>query len=131
MERRPNEAHPLRGARILVVDDEILIAMDVEAMLQDAGADDVVVCTTVAEAMKVAAEQQVQAAVLDVRVGLGTSAGIADTLRRRKIPFLFYSGQPLPEEMGPSAQKPTLVLKPASHRVLLQAVAKLMPVGQA
>ena len=82
----------LRGRRVLVVEDESLVAMLVEDMLLDFGAE-VEVAMRLAEALRLAREGRFDMAVLDVNLGDGhRSDTVADALRFRGIPFLFATG---------------------------------------
>ena len=116
----------LDGIRVLVVDDEILIALDIEATLIEAGAQVVALCTTLAEALAGAALQDISIATLDIRLGRDTSEAVATLLAERGIPFIFYSGQSLPDEMQKLWPPSLLVAKPAEPRRLVDALAALL-----
>jgi len=77
--------------RVLVLEDEMLVAAVVEDCLRDVGATDVFLCLTTRDAEQVLAANQVDCAVLDVRVGASESFGIADRLAEMGIPFVFAS----------------------------------------
>ena len=113
----------LDGVRILVVDDEFMIALDIEATLLEAGADVVALCMTLSEALSVAALEKVAIATLDIRLGRDTSEAVAALLAERGIPFVFYSGQSLPNEMRERWPRSLLVAKPAEPRQLVDALA--------
>ena len=113
----------LDGVRILVVDDEFMIALDIEATLLEAGADVVALCMTLSEALSVAALEKVSIATLDIRLGRDTSEAVAALLTERGIPFIFYSGQSLPNEMRERWPLSPLVAKPAEPRQLVDALA--------
>ena len=113
----------LDGVRILVVDDEFMIALDIEATLLEAGADVVALCMTLSEALSVAALEKVSIATLDIRLGRDTSEAVAALLTERGIPFIFYSGQSLPNEMRERWPLSLLVAKPAEPRQLVDALA--------
>jgi DNA-binding response OmpR family regulator len=116
----------LKGARILVVEDEALIAFELQATLTDAGAQVIGPSLTLAEAFAVASRESLSAAILDVRLGRDTVGPVARQLAARDIPFLFYTGQ---VETGPiRAQWPhcKIILKPAPVRTLVGAVAALL-----
>ncbi|WP_158745845.1 response regulator [Acidisphaera sp. L21] len=116
----------LDGVRVLVVDDEILIALDIEATLTEAGAHVVSLCITLAEALSGATLPNISAATLDIRLGRDTSEAVAMLLSERGIPFLFYSGQRLPDEIRHQWPFGSLVVKPAEPRQLVDAVAALL-----
>ncbi|HEY1559927.1 MAG TPA: hypothetical protein VGF71_03450 [Caulobacteraceae bacterium] len=121
----------LRGSRILVAEDEIIIAIEVQCALEDAGAQVVGPACTLNEALRLAAEEDLTAAVLDLRLGSRSADGVAVILTRRGIPFLFYSGQtPLDPELAKWPDIAT-VSKPASSRVLVKALVTLLRTGTA
>jgi CheY-like chemotaxis protein len=73
--------------RVLVVDDELLIALDLEQMLVDMGACVVGPATNLDSALELAANEQIDCAFLDVNLGGNVSvAPVVDTLRARCIP---------------------------------------------
>jgi DNA-binding response OmpR family regulator len=117
----------LKEAKILAVDDELLIVLDIEMSLREAGAETVWACTTVAEAAAVAADEDVTVAILDVRVGQTTSEVVAEKLRERGIPFLFYSGQDLSPKMVAQFPDVGILKKPLRIAGLIEAVAALLP----
>ena len=83
----------LTGARLLVVEDDAILLMELEEVLHDAGAEIVGRCRTVQDALAVVEGGRVSAAVLDVRLGNETVAPVARKLGRCGTPFLFYTGQ--------------------------------------
>jgi CheY-like chemotaxis protein len=79
--------------RILIVEDEMLIAMLVEQMADDLGYDVVGPALTVDEALSLIDKETIDCAVLDMNLGQGiSSAPVAESLRARGVPFLFASG---------------------------------------
>jgi CheY-like chemotaxis protein len=115
----------LDGVHALIVDDEFIIALEIESLLLDAGATIAGVCTTLAEALACAGESTLSIATLDIRIGKETSAAIAAKLFARGVPFVFFSGQALPSEMQGRWPDSPLVAKPASQGELVQALAEL------
>jgi len=84
---------PLRDRRILVVEDEFLIAMSLQDALESAGSVVVGPVPSVDKAIKtIDSESQIDAAVLDVNLGGALAYAVADKLIARKIPFVFTSG---------------------------------------
>jgi DNA-binding NtrC family response regulator len=127
MERNANENQLLCGARILIAEDEILIARDMEGAFLDAGAEVVGPCTTLPEARDAARKERLSLAVLDMRLGRETTEDVVDLLTERGIPFLFYSGQTLPEEMKRKCNGAMVIEKPAPQQDLVAAAAKCFP----
>ncbi|MCA1444287.1 response regulator [Ensifer sp. IC4062] len=126
MERIADENQLLCGARILIAEDEILIALDMEAAFRDAGADVVGPCTTLVAALDAVRKEALSLAVLDIRLGQATTEGVSDVLTERGIPFLFYSGQALPVEMQRKCNGAVVVAKPATQQDLVGAAAKVL-----
>jgi CheY-like chemotaxis protein len=84
---------PLRDRRILVVEDEYLIAMSLQDALESAGSIVVGPVPSVDKAIQtIDSEPHIDAAVLDVNLGGALSYCVADKLIARKIPFIFTSG---------------------------------------
>jgi CheY-like chemotaxis protein len=83
----------LRDLRILVVEDEYLIAMSLADALQNAGSVVVGPVPSVDKAIqKIESEPHIDAAVVDVNLGGVLAYAVADMLIARKIPFVFTSG---------------------------------------
>jgi CheY-like chemotaxis protein len=76
---------------ILVVEDEMVVAMMLEGMLKDLGYR-VIKAARVSRAAGFAATEAIDAAVLDVNLAGEASYRVAEELRRRGIPFAFASG---------------------------------------
>lgn len=88
-------SHPsLQGLRLLVVEDETIIAMLVEDMLTDLGCVVVGVAGTVADGLAVVSSGRValDGAVLDVNIGGEKVFPVADALAARGVPFVFATG---------------------------------------
>lgn len=101
----------LTGLKILLVEDEAMIAMLVEDMLTDSGATVVGPAGGVKAALEAISSEQIDGALLDVNLGGEQSFDVADALARRRIPFVFvtgYGGQGVRERYpdAPTLQKP-------------------------
>ncbi len=82
----------LEGTHVLIVEDEMLIALDLEQILADRGVERTETAASVEEALARLENFRPDAAILDVNLGKGTSAGIAEELLERGIPFAFATG---------------------------------------
>lgn len=114
--------------RVLVVEDEAMIAMLVEDMILDFGSEVVGPASKIEEALDLARNAQLDAAILDVKVGEAVVFPVADLLRERGTPFIFatgYGSQGLPSRFVGS---PTLP-KPFSYEVLTE-VLRMTLAGQ-
>jgi PAS domain S-box-containing protein len=87
----PQEASP-RRLRVLVVEDEAIVAFEIEQNLQDAGFEVVGPAARVAEALELLKEFGCDAAVLDINLGTETSEPIARLLSDKGTPFVTVSG---------------------------------------
>jgi DNA-binding NtrC family response regulator len=117
-------AHALKGARILVVEDESLIAMELDSILLEAGAEVVGPCRSAAEAHSLMRKVDgINAAILDFRLGKDTSMLVARHLTCHGVPFVFFTGQ---ADMSPiHTEYPTakIISKPLQRRAMLTALA--------
>jgi CheY-like chemotaxis protein len=78
--------------RILVVEDEMTIALLIEDMLADLGYEVVGLAMRLPQAMELAATANIDLAILDVNLDGRMSFPVADLLRGRGVPFLFATG---------------------------------------
>jgi CheY-like chemotaxis protein len=111
----------LQGVRVLLVEDESLLAMTVEDMLQDLGCRVAASASNVDDAMARAQENGYECALLDVNLGGKPVFPIAEVLSARKIPFAFASGygqSVLPEQF----RSRPIVAKPFQLNDLSQAL---------
>jgi PAS domain S-box-containing protein len=115
----------LRGQRILIVEDDALLAMSVDDMLREAGADIVGPAATLDSAGQLVAEDHLSAAILDIRLNGDEVWPVARLLTQRRVPFVFYTGHfdstSLPAEW---AARPILT-KPARPTQIVGALADL------
>lgn len=90
---RPAGTVAATSGRVLVVEDQPLIALEAKTGIEDSGFEVVGPAHTLEHAMFIARTEPLDAAVLDIDLGGGrTSYAVADILRSRHIPFVFVSG---------------------------------------
>jgi CheY-like chemotaxis protein len=109
----------LSGKRFLVVEDNFLLALNMAAGLEDAGAE--VTWTGVAEE----AVQTIEVTPLDAVLLNGTVDEIAAALTRLRVPFLFVTGYAR-ESLPQAFRKVALLSKPFTKTQLLEAAAGLV-----
>jgi CheY-like chemotaxis protein len=120
----------LRGKRVLVVEDEYLLAMDLAERLEDLGVEVVGPAATVREAIALLAVQEVEGAVLDINIRGERVYPVADLLMQRNVPFIFISGYSKDLEPEAYASVPRCV-KPANFSHVAQLLASVLrPVGE-
>jgi len=105
---------PLLGRRILVVEDEALIALDLAEALQELHAIVVGPVNNVAAARQIISEQQIDCAVLDVQLFDENVSTLMPDLDSRRIPRVFmtaFAHEDLPKEWKawPALHKPMAV----------------------
>ena len=113
------------GLRILVVEDEMLIAVLIEEMLQGLGCQVVGPVSRLDAALRLAHEEPLDAAILDVRIRGGQVYPVAEELLARNIPFVLASGYgdwALPENL----QHQPRLTKPFRQHDLEEQVRLLM-----
>ena len=87
------------GKRVLVVEDEPVVAMCLEDILDSLGCVTIGPASRLAEGLALAEASGLDAAILDINLGgSDRSVAIAETLRRRQIPFAFASGYGAPPD---------------------------------
>jgi DNA-binding response OmpR family regulator len=116
----------LKGFRVLVAEDEAIIAFELEAFLTEAGAIVIGPSYNLDDAMDHADGDELSAAVLDIRLGEENIAPVARRLTERGIPFLFYSGQVDTDPILAEWPNSVLISKPASPRIVVHALAELL-----
>lgn len=110
---------------VLLVEDEPLIAYEIESLLTDEGFTIVGMASTLEDALRIAVDTDAGAALLDVNIEGRSIAPVTDILKRRGIPFALVTGYgraDLPPEMGDA----TLVSKPIAGEDLLRIVRRLV-----
>ncbi|HEX8533828.1 MAG TPA: response regulator [Allosphingosinicella sp.] len=114
----------MAGRRILVVEDEALVAMSLEDMLLSLGCVVVGPALRLTKALELASVEQIDGAVLDINLGDVRSFPVAEMLTRKSVPFLFATGYGHLGLEPPFAEAPVLT-KPYSLEALAQALAEL------
>src|SRR5215204_90334 len=78
--------------RVLVIEDEALVAMLIEDMIHDSGDEMVGSACRLSDAMLLAQETQADVALLDINLGGALAYPVADVLRQRGVPIVFTTG---------------------------------------
>ena len=120
----------MRGQSVLVVEDEFLIAMDLEQLLTTNGWRVLGPVATVAAALHIVEQDRPDVAVLDISLrGRELVTPVAEALRRLKVPFVVASAHPIGHIFKGAevlAEAPALG-KPTDARRLLLTLDQLLP----
>lgn len=114
------------GRRVLVVEDDYLLAVDLAALLKRAGARVIGPVAKVADAIAAIAHQP-EAAILDFRLGDETSVEVAEALTQGGVPFLFATGST--DEIPNAHRAFAIFTKPIGNAALLRALAEALRPG--
>jgi len=113
------------AARILVVEDEALIAMDLQALLEEAGYNVLGPANSSAAALAIIDTEEPDVALLDVNLGRSDAFGVASILTERNTQVIFLTGHTA-HKLPPAQRHLPLVSKPYLPQVLLQAVERAL-----
>ena len=119
------QSKPLAGARILIVEDEVLVAMDIEMALDNAGCAIVGPASTVHEAVGFIGHELLDIAVLDLNLNGEKSFAIADALTAAGVPFVWVTGHSA-DVIPPRHRRQPLVTKPFLQSALIAALARVL-----
>ena len=115
----------LAGKRVLIVEDEMLIALLIEDFLTDIGCHTIGPYGTLAAGLQAARSEALDLAVLDVNLDGERVYPVAEVLAERQIPFLFLSGYG--DEAIPFGRENWKVCaKPFKGEVLVRMLAELL-----
>ena len=115
----------LRGRRVLIVEDEMLIAMELEALITEAGC---MVCgpaLSVGQALTLLNCTQPDVAILDANLNGEDAAPIAAALSARGVPFVIVTGYAA-AHMNAELQHLPRLDKPVDHARLICTLAKIL-----
>ncbi len=114
----------LKGARILIVEDELLVANYLEELLGMEGCIVLGPASRVPEALDLIERERPEAAVLDLNLQGERTNAVAEALAARRVPFVIvtgYGAEHIPDE--PVLQQAPRLGKPFRSRQLLQLLA--------
>jgi CheY-like chemotaxis protein len=113
------------GLRILVVEDEPVVAMYLEDMLEALGCQTIGPASRLADGLVLVESETFDAAILDINLGGERSTPIAEALRQRGVPFAFASGYGVaPEGFGDGVP---MIEKPYREAQVAGALDQLLP----
>ena len=114
----------LSGRSILVVEEEPLVALQLEEQLHRAGAK-VLGARRLREALDMAEHPALSAAVVNLRLGSDSTSRVCRRLSQLGIPFIFHTRFDVAEALRNWPDAP-VVSKPADSHVIVSSVAELL-----
>lgn len=119
---------PMSGMTVLVVEDDFIVAYDMQMMLEEQGARVLGPATSLAEAQALLAKERPTVAVLDVNLNGEYVFPLAEELRAKKVPFLFATAYADQDRLfPPAASNVTRLSKPVLPNVLIGQLMRLKP----
>jgi light-regulated signal transduction histidine kinase (bacteriophytochrome)/CheY-like chemotaxis protein len=120
----PPSLTPLSGYNVLLVEDNMIIALESEHLLRDLGARKIFTASTESAAEQILNAETVDFALLDVHLGQGTSIGFAEQLVSARVPFIFASGYGENVLLGERHRTSVTVMKPFNRGTLRRAILR-------
>jgi DNA-binding response OmpR family regulator len=109
----------------MIVEDQALIGMSLEAFLEDAGFSVAGPFPSCADALRWLEHNTPEVAVLDISLTDGTSLPVAHELKGRSAPFAIYTGLPFTANLPDEFQGVPWLEKPVAREELTDTVARL------
>jgi CheY-like chemotaxis protein len=117
----------LAGKRILIVEDEALVALDLEFAFEDEGAEVLGPALSLRDALEVLGSGAlIDGAVLDVSLGGTEVFPVAEMLCARGVPFLFHTGHATAASLDALFPGVTVCTKPALPTALIAVLLRLI-----
>ncbi|HET9160947.1 MAG TPA: hypothetical protein VFN88_10065, partial [Caulobacteraceae bacterium] len=117
----PARQGDVKGLRLLIVEDAVLLALELEAGLNDAGANVIGTAIELDEAMEFLS-RDFDAAVLDVNLNGRLVTPFAEALKGRRVPFIFATGYG--ETHAPEGFDAPIVRKPYNVGQIIAALVE-------
>jgi two-component system, response regulator PdtaR len=124
------EREDLAGARVLVVEDEFIIAMEIELLLRDFGCRVLGPVRSVATAVALLGRARPDAALLDVNLLDGLAVPVAELLASMGVPFAVVSAYSPAQLDHPLLNAAPKLGKPIDERALRKALEKILSIAQ-
>jgi two-component system, response regulator PdtaR len=120
----------LEGLCVLVVEDEFLLAIELEALLEQRGCRVLGPVATIDRALAVLADHRPAAAVLDVNLRGKRATAVAAALRDLGVPFVLVTGYSDAQLNEPELQGRPRIDKPLDRRKLLRTLERAVQPGK-
>lgn len=115
----------LHGRRVLITEDEVLVAMELEYILRTAGCSIVGLATTIDGAEMILATEAIDFAILDVNLSGLLVFPLARLIISKNIPIIFLTGYAINSLVPDDFKLSTFLEKPVTESLLLKTAANL------
>ena len=122
----PKSAHtPLEGKRVLIVEDELVIGLELATILEATKVQVIGPANTLSAGRALIAKETLDAALLDINLGGERAEELAKELARARVPFAFLTGYGR-ETLPPTFQATALIAKPFHAEHILSELRHLL-----
>jgi DNA-binding NtrC family response regulator len=118
--------HSLSGQSILIIEDQALIALDIQQALEDQGAKTTTV-RTIAAALLAIEDPAISATIVDHALGDGDGSVLCQRLKDRGVPFITYSGH---ANLAGACAGARHLTKPTSEALLVSTLKDVLALRQ-
>lgn len=115
---------------VLLVEDEMFVALDIQMTLEDEGWQVLGPFASVREALEFLDSHSADCAILDVRLTDGDVFPVAERLEKAGIPFLFHSGHADPKKLEQQYPSSLVCQKPCHPHALVQKLSQFAGASQ-
>ena len=110
--------------RILIAEDEALVAMDLAIEVEEANAVALGPAATCAEALAIIARERIDGAILDIQLADGDVTAAAEALLERGVVVLLHTASPTPAPLAEKLGELDVVPKPADPRIVVRRLLR-------
>ena len=121
-----NDGEDLAGLRVLIVEDEFLLAMELETLVEGGGCTAVGPASSVGQALALIDGEEPDVALLDVNLKGERATPVAAALQQRGVPYVLITGYSDAQLSEPELRRAPRVDKPVSSRALTRAVKRAL-----
>lgn len=123
---KPSPARGRQRRRVLLVEDDPVLGFELQSALAESGMDVIGPARTLAEALALAADAHISAAVLDIHLGGVMVFPVAEYLRTRSLPILFITGYDIAGVAPETLRNAPVMQKPVNADDLVGRIQQLM-----
>lgn len=116
----------VQGRNVLIVEDDLVVALELERAIMDAGGYPLGPATTVSDALRCLNVERVDGAILDVALLGEDVTPVVDALLDRGVPFVFRTGLAVPSELYRRCPDAPVHSKPVAPEVPIRSLGALL-----